>query len=404
MGSKSPALLHAFVPSPDARVQWLKITVVTAFLAGFLLSWRLWISSARSYPLTPVFSFLVPLPYPIDYGVFSLALFILLFIGVAKAPRLSLIFLFLILGLLAVEDQSRWRVWFYQYFFMLGALTIYFWKPGDEKTRRQTLFIGGLILTSIYFWSGIQKLNTVFFTRSFPWIIDPLANLFPESAQPIIHSLAFLAPLTEVGLSLGLWIPRLRNFFVLLALGMHAFILFLIGPLGHGWNTIAWPWNIALGLFAFGIFWDSPISFTDSFSDRSKVFRTYLACVVILFTLMPALSFLDYWDSYPSFTLYSGNTKMGIIQMKEHVWETLPVSVRKYAERAGPHFSLRISNWSLGELGVSSYPEERIYKNILRKLCEAAMTPDDFLLSVAQKPGIFTGITETNRYNCQGKL
>ena len=373
-------------------------------LAGLLLSWRLWVSSARSYPLTPVFSFLAPLPYPIDYGVFFLALFILLFIGVAKTPRLSLIFLFLISVLLVAEDQSRWRVWFYQYLFTLGALVIYFRKPGDETTRKQAMFIGGLILTSIYFWSGVQKLNTAFFTKTFPWIISPLANLFPQSIQPIFNSFAFLALLTEVGLSIGLWIPRWRNFFVLLAISMHAFALFLIGPFGHGWNTIAWPWNIAFGVLAPLLFWNSPISFKDAVKGRSKIYLAYLTCIIILFSLIPALSFFDYWDSYPSFALYSGNTKVGVMSIKESAWEPLPASIKKYTGRREEGFSLRIFDWSLGELGVAPYPEERIYKNILKKLCGAAAAPDDFVLSVTQKPGILTGIAETNRYNCQGKL
>src|ERR1700733_9955673 len=91
----------------------LRICVILALLAGFALSPKLWLSS-RLYPLTPVWLFLRPLGSPGDRILFFAT--IALLIGSLVRPRRPLLAAScVLLVLLALQDQSRWQPWFYQY-------------------------------------------------------------------------------------------------------------------------------------------------------------------------------------------------------------------------------------------------------------------------------------------------
>ena len=124
--------------APDRKLGWLKITLAPALGLGFILSWRLWISS-RQFPLAPVFRNLPAVPFPLDYIWFALLLGLLLMICIRAEPR-KLVIMFLVLtGLLALFDQMRWQPWFYQYFFMLAAFASYAGKRPEAKNNRKAL-------------------------------------------------------------------------------------------------------------------------------------------------------------------------------------------------------------------------------------------------------------------------
>ncbi|PYS77735.1 MAG: hypothetical protein DMF70_16090, partial [Acidobacteria bacterium] len=62
---------------PGRKLVWLKITLALALGLGFILSWRLWISSRR-FPLAPVITNLPGVPFPLDYLWFAMVLGLLL--------------------------------------------------------------------------------------------------------------------------------------------------------------------------------------------------------------------------------------------------------------------------------------------------------------------------------------
>ena len=91
-----------------------------------------------------------------------------------------------------------------------------------------------LIIVSIYFWSGVQKINPGFAHETFQWMTNP----FPGSVPAAI---GFIAPLAESAIAIGLLTRTFRNAAVIAALTMHALILVSIGPLGHNHNRVVWP-------------------------------------------------------------------------------------------------------------------------------------------------------------------
>jgi hypothetical protein len=340
--------------------------VICGLLAGFALSPKLWLSS-RSYPLTPVWSFLRPLPRPDDSIVFF-ALIVLLFAASVAPRREILIALFALLALVALQDQSRWQPWFYQYVVMLLAIAL----AGPER-ESEALDTCCLIVAATYLWSGLAKLNPNFTGTTFPRLVSPLVGTLPSPVVWFILRLAFVAPLIECGAGIGLLFRRWRTAAVCGAIAMHIFVLVTIGPLGLRSNSVVWPWNLAMIAFLLILFLrraGEPAA-RDIVWGRGFAFQKI---VLILFGFMPALTYFNLWDHYLSSALYSGNRTTGFVYVSDDVFDRLPDTIEDYVHEDQPdHSRLNLDEWSMGEMNVPTYPETRIYRNVARHICGYAI-------------------------------
>jgi hypothetical protein len=351
------------------RLFWFRATVIAGLMAGLLLSSKLWIS-ARFYPLTPIAGFLKPLPYPFDYAVYILALILLAASALAPRARWWIAASVLLLAALCAQDQSRLQPWCYQYAFMLMALAIP--EPGAS------LNICRLIVAAIYFWSGAQKLNPYFASGIFTYLAHSLAARLPA----LVAAAGYTAPLIEITCAIGLLTHKFRAAAIAVLIAMHAFILLSIGPFGHNFNTVVWPWNVAMIVFLLLLFRHSQAGYREILWGPGAFHRV----VFVLFALAPALSFFNLWDSYLSASLYSGNRNQGAINITAAVAEHLPDEVTgDLGDAADGSIELLVNDWSFDELNVPAYPEPRIFKSAARKLCEFAAKPSDVRLEVQGK-------------------
>jgi len=314
-------------------------------------------------------------------------------------PRKFIIIFIILAGILSIFDQSRWQPWFYQYLFMFTALGFYSWSSNDVQKQNTILHTCRFIVASIYFWSGLQKINANFIIDIFPWLADPLIWFLPESIKIFPHSFGVAAPFIEVGIGIGLLTKKYRNISIILAIVMHGLILLSIGPLGHNWNSVVWPWNIAMATFVVTLFLktdDIPfkkIVWTDNFAFQK--------IVLVLFGAMPLFSFFNLWDSYLSSALYSGNTDRALIYMSDPVRNKLPSKIQNYTYTTNSHeIALDISRWSFGELNVPPYPEERVYKTIAKNICTYADSNSDITLVVQKRVGLLNGARKQQIYTC----
>ncbi len=110
----------------ENRLAWLRIALAAGLVAGLLLSPNLWIST-RSYPLTPLWDAVPPLPYPADYVLFGLLMVLVTGVGVARGRAIGWLGIsaLVIAAFLVVQDESRLQPWFYQYSFMLAAFCLF---------------------------------------------------------------------------------------------------------------------------------------------------------------------------------------------------------------------------------------------------------------------------------------
>jgi hypothetical protein len=371
---------HAQSPVVERR---LKVAIVAALFSGLALSPKLWLSE-RVYPMTPVLARLRPIPPPLDYIFYGTMLAMLVAIAVAVRPA-KLIGLFTLLAIaVALFDQSRWQPWFYQYLAMLIAVGF--------CSRNQALNTCRLVVVCTYFWSGLQKTNGDFIHNVFPFMMGPLAWLVPVQ-------LSFMAPLIEVAIGIGLLTSRFRTYAIYVAGAMHFFILLSIGPLGQGSNSVVWPWNIAMICFLMILFWKQPdVSVSEVLWPREGV---YQRIILVLFGVMPILSFFNMWDGYLSSALYSGVRNTGVVYVADALKDRLPKQIVEHVYPSNKQGTgiLILRDWSMSELNAGIYPEPRIYKSLARYICTYTRDPSEEKLWIKQTNVLFSADKQVS-YDC----
>ena len=384
----------------ENRLAWLRIALAAGLVAGLLLSPNLWIST-RSYPLTPLWDAVPPLPYPADHALFGLLMVLVTGVGVARGRAIGWLGIsaLVIAAFFVVQDESRLQPWFYQYSFMLAAVCLF---GLGRVGASDALNACRLIVVATYFWSGLQKANASFIQSTHPWLVEPLTARLPDWAGSALLAGGYAVPVVEAVIGIGLLTRRFRRLAVMGALLMHAFIMLCIGPLGHDHNTVVWPWNFAMVAFVLILFWRAPDDTTPStILDPGRNFSTgfaFRAAVLVLFAFMPLFNFFGLWASYLSSGLYSGTSKQGYIL----VWD-------------GSNWqSTRIGGVSERELNTPAYPEESIFENVFaERWCEEgseealrreqAGYPEP-ILRVDGRPAIISGERSTELYSCDDVL
>ncbi len=235
-----------------------------------------------------------------------------------------------------------------------------------------------MCVASVYFWSGLQKSSPEFFNQ-FMWMLAPIQNVFPAEAWRLFGIFARMTPFIEMGIGIGLLFARTRTAAIGLALAMCGFVLWTLGPLGHNWDSIVWPWNIALALSVVILFARSKTNtLQDIFLIRSHMSQKAL---LVLFEILPLCYFFNVSDAYLSWSLYSGTTNVAIVYMSNGVKARLPDEIRQLVkiDDRDRNF-LPIVDLAFSELNVPPYPEPRIFKSVARRFCDAANDPREVLL------------------------
>jgi len=373
-----------------------KTIVVVGFVASLLLSPKLWVSS-RFYPLIPVFHGLPRIPYPLDYICYGVVLFLLAAIAFVPRPRLYIFALVAFLAAYSLLDQTRWQPWAYQYWLMLLALGCFSWKPDDIRGRQDAVNICRLIMGCTYVYSGLQKLNSKFVTEGFPWVLGTLHLHIPVA---YLNYLGWIVPFIEVSIGLCLLTRRFRKIGILNGIVMHVFILYSFGPLGLNWNTVVWPWNVAMIALILVLFWNTDVTFADIVWRNKFV---YQKVVLVLLGVLPALSFIGRWPSDLSLALYTDNLTEANVLISEPVKRELPVFVQQFIKPQPGHIVLRTQDWSFGELNVPPYAEIQSFIRVGSEVCRYSHNSADVLLSGYEKNTLL-GPGKEIRNTCFGTL
>ncbi len=378
-------------PPPETRtVAFLQPVVAVAALAGLLTSVRLWLSSHRLFPLTPIWQGLPQPPYPFDYVLFALMLAVLIAIAVVRRPARFIPGFLILTVVMIVLDQSRWQPWLTEYAVLLGALLV--------QTPRQTagvLHPCRLYLMCMYFYSGLQKLGYAFVlvlagmvAPMFAWLhLDP-KWLTPGRLIPI----ALLLGLVECISGVLLAFQRTRKAAVVCLILTHLSLLLWLGPLVLGWNQATWPWNVAQIVLLLVLFWGrSRWNYQDVWRSHPYARGVGLVCAVL-----PLFTLLGVTDSYLGFSLYSGNIKDAVVYVDPKRIADLPEAIRRYVKADG---IMDIDGWSRDELGVPIYPETRVFQSAGRQVAILLGSGAVVRVLELQKPDRLTGKRETKTFD-----
>ena len=375
------------------RLFWLKLVIAAGLTAGIVASWPLWLSG-RAFPLVPLFSWWPTVGTPLDLIILVVLIGLLMGVAVSKQPRRAIGGAVALLGFICVGDQMRWQPWVYQYTAMLVALAFCTWRVKDQAINSAALNVCRLILVSTYFWSGIHKLNEGFIFDTVTWMFQPITAVTPAAVDPYIVSLGVFLPILEIGIGLGLLWSKTRKVALIAAIAMHVGILILLGPFGHNWNVVVWPWNIAMIASVMLLFWRTP-----QVSPMAIIWNrqfAYHGVVLVLFGLLPALSLFGKWDAYLSSALYSSDLVRASIHIDAPV--AAPASLIRADTSTKQGTMIGVGSWSYETLHVPPYPESRIFKHLGSVVCRSVGDSEHVQLRLTFRGTPFReGFAETYR-------
>ncbi len=334
------------------------ITIAIFFLIAKIISWKLWLAN-RTFPLVPAFNFLQIVP-PFVNLLLYIGSIVLLSLVVIKPKQFNLLPILIILEILScLLDQNRWQPWEYQYVFMLFILWV---NRSDDK---KALFILLAVFCSIYFYSGLQKVNPHFIKQV--WGHTILNNFLHLSAniaqQPKLLRLGYSIPLLEMLLSIGLLLKKSRKIAIYILLIMHIFILLFIGPLGLYYNIIVWPWNMAMIVFLL-IFLKQNINTPNIATLISSKLNLL---ILVVWIVLPIVNFWGYWDFYFSSSLYSCRIDICYIELDnpDKNFELKNFYRKKNAtDTVTKKEIILLQDWAFKELNTPPCPQVRVYKKI----------------------------------------
>lgn len=367
----------------DRRTAWLRATILTSSLLGLLSCVPLW-SNTRLYPLFPIAPWIPILPAPWDAVWFGLMLSALV---LAAWFYRTAVTVFLAATLYAYcEDQTRGQPWLYLYW-MLLLFTLFPASVSIAACRGA--------MSVAYIWSGVQKINPRFFKIEPAWFVQPASNWhLPATAIDLLRWSIAGAPFIEFAIGVGLWISPLRRPAIVAVIMVHAMALLFLGPLGHNYNFVVWPWNLAMIALVLVLFMGTrDVSFLQAFAQLRQS-RIALG-ILLLYSLLPALSFVGWWDSYFSFALYAENSATANIFITPAFVERLPPPLKSQVlgfsanydpDHQGPLlFTFQL--WCRKDLGVPFNAEPRIFHAMFLYLRRYAQQPEDLRMIIGQRAG-----------------
>lgn len=368
----------------EGELEHIRKITVAAGILGCSLSKPLWFASERTYPAAPLFSMITPGPQ-----LETILSFLLLgaLLGSWFKVRMTIAAVVLII-ILCLTDQTRFQPWLYQYLLLLSAQALPL-KLGGGPVNILNAY--RFMFVAIYFWSGLFKINWTYAHMVFPWLAgNKIKTLLGVGA---VESLAIISAVAEMLIGLGLLFPRTRNAALWLCILLHCGILLRLGPLSYGWNTVIWPWNIAMILIAILLFRRTPqISATDIAKPKKFFHRS----IVLLCGVAPALSFVDLWDFYPSFHLYSGDHQAAQLKLSEAALLRLPPRTNSLVNKneKGENL-LHFEPWCEKTLNVPPYPAERVYRSIAKSFAnQYGKENSDVTLILEGRPSLLSGERE----------
>lgn len=353
-----------------------------ALLSGMAWSPRVW-EADRPFPTVPALRGVPELPQAPTLVLTALLVLSLLAVALRAAPGRLGFAPPALAAALVLFDVNRLQPWAYEYLAMLLALAFAEPSAPDSRRSRAAWAACAVVVAGIYLWSGLQKINATFAHEVFPWLLHPLG----AEAAARLGPLWPVAPLVETSAGLLLLLPRARAAGLALAVAMHAFLLFALGPLGQDYDSIVWPWNVWAVVLAFVVFGrnDAPVL-------RNAWGAPFGRVVLALFGALPALSFFGVWDGFLSGSFYSGKLRDGWIYLTAEGASRLPRAYVEdnagFVEESPLRFRLDIMRWSMSRLNLPPYAEPRAYLGIVRSLERAGVPRGEMLLLVRDRPGL----------------
>lgn len=352
--------------APFSTTLIVRITLC-GLLFCILLTGPLWVFSARTFPLLPIWG-----EANLSQGYFQ-PLLTLVIIGLLlwsifrpwnKAVWLALL---MALGVAIGFDLNRLQPWLW--YAMLVLFVLLFHTSEDHK---KAAFSVRWLLAAVYFWGGFNKITPYFAEDNFAWFCDAFpATHFLGKYVFLGYGVAFFE--MALGLLL-LWAPPWPGI-KWLYIAFHAIIIVFLGK--AQWNYVVLPWNISMAATVFVLWYFRPEQ--PDFPDRFTV-KTMIVSVFIWIT--PLLGIFHYWPYQLSWQLYSNTQSEAVFYSLKPCNKTGPIWAEKAFDEGR---RLLLDDWAFADLGTPMFYSDRTFRQMGRYLCDCITDTDStklLLLSV----------------------
>lgn len=331
----------------------LRITCV-AWLVAKVISYKVWLAY-RLFPLVPPLDVLLAVPAWVHTILYVLSLLLITAVVIFPGNKKLLV------GLLIAElascllDQNRWQPWEYQYLFII----VLFIAAKSADTLRLIAFM----LSATYIYSALNKFTPGFLASVWdPLILKGYFKLpYSFIRQPFVYHAGYVLSVIELLAGIALLVRPTRRAAAGVIISMHLFILLVFGIAGIRHNTVIWPWNIAMIMLVFFVFFRG-----NTAVHRNALFSRSGIAVLVCWGILPALCFFGLWDSYLSANLYSGRQPYMLICIDKP--EDIP-ALTSYQENDNNNICkgskmLNVTKWAYRDLNVPPYPHIRVFRKI----------------------------------------
>lgn len=359
MSNSAAFLVNKIVPESKAAPAFI---VAVAFLAQVMLSLDLWIPIHRTFPAIPVWGIAY---WPQNDWKLVLSGSLLLgstaiLVGLKIFERSKITLWVLAATLAVLTDLNRLQPWLYFYALVLLAAGF------ADKNQRMAVT---LILSAVYVWGGLNKLNPYFIDDNWLFLTDAFA--FTRNLGKI-KATGYAAALMETMLGIGLLFLRTRQIAAIFIIFFHGMIILALSPLGLNWNTVVIPWNAAMAVLAAWCV-SKPFSITPFKSPITVI-------AVILAYLMPLANWFGLWLPALSWTMYD-NTQDELTLEPEKCQEGSGFSnaVAVYADSAfgGKIF---VSDWAMQDFSAPPFSNKGAFLKTALLMCKECNSSKFFML------------------------
>lgn len=394
------------VPDRLSRSRILHRAISFFALALVVGTWRLWVPHT-SFPQVPLFGWAIHAPFWIDWLLLVVCIICLFLVFVGRLSlhwnsAAWLISSAMMFGLM-VLNQHRMQPWAYLTVLsglLLGACTV----PQSVRWLRW-------LVVSVYFYSAMSKFDYLFVTTLGQEFLQTGFGLFEISFQSwpatLRQWITLSLPMGELLVAVLLMISRLRRSGVVLGIVLHLLLLLILGPWGMNHRPGVLIWNLQFCVLLVLLFWptgDQPMVSDEPTEPERPPWGTALASVArgiaMLALLCPLLDGVERWDHWLSWGLYSTRAPRVELYLSEHLVPGLPADLRQHSSHATYSGYLRkfaLDRWSLAELGVPIYPQDRFHTGLCLALIQSYEL--DAVVAVhSSSPSRLTGQRQQERW------
>jgi len=262
-------------------------------------------------------------------------------------------------------SQHRLQPWAFH--LLLGA-TVFATCSANSGAR-----LLRILCISIYVFSALGKFDYQFMHTVGQQFLNATLRLMGQNTDHLSPEfaarLSLIFPTFELLVAILLSFYKTRKFGIIAAVILHISIMLILSPLGLGHKPGVIIWN---GLFlAMTPILFSSLPYKAVESEVSSGSR--IAWIVIMAaTLMPVLEPFKKYDHWLAWGLYSPRTSR--VQVNIHLYKTGEIPeldsfmLPPFADT--PFRSLDIRKWSLAELNVPIYPQDRFQLAVARYIAD----------------------------------